>query len=78
MTDEQKQKLSAIADEQQAKSFANIENRGGREKWQEIIKESNEKSMAVLTDEQRDTFTKMQGDKIDLPQDAGFGAGRRS
>lgn len=80
LTTEQKQKLATIRDEERAKARENIQNRGGREKWQEIAKDSNEKSMAVLTDEQRAEFAKLQGEKIDLPQDIRFGyaGGRRS
>jgi len=34
-----------------------------------------EKSLAVLTDDQRTQFAKMQGEKLELPFGAGFGFG---
>jgi hypothetical protein len=37
---------------------------------------SSEKFMAVLTDEQKATFEKMKGAKIDLPPGGFFGGGR--
>lgn len=76
LTDEQKQRLSAVADEGR-KARENLQGQGTPEKWQEIMKESNEKSLAVLTAVQREQFAKMQGEKIDLPPGAAFGFGRR-
>jgi len=48
---------------------------GSQEKRAELQKEMTEKSLAVLTDDQRAEFAKMQGEKLDLPFGAGFGFG---
>ncbi len=77
LTDEQKQRLNSIGEESRNKIRESFSSQGGREKMQEIMKESNEKSLAVLTAEQREQFAKMQGEKIDLPPGAAFGFGRR-
>ena len=77
LADDQKQKLSAIGEESRNKMRENFQNQGGQEKGQEIMKEANEKSLAVLTAEQREQFAKMQGEKIDLPPVAAFGFGGR-
>lgn len=77
LTDDQKQRLSSIGEETRNKMRENFQNQGGQEKGQEIMKESNEKSLAVLTAEQREQFAKMQGEKIDLPPGAAFGFGGR-
>lgn len=74
---EQKQRLNTIGEESRNKIRENFQNQGGQEKMQEIMKESNEQSLAVLTAEQREQFTKMQGEKLDLPPGAAFGFGRR-
>jgi hypothetical protein len=47
-----------------------------QEKLTQIRKTSREQAMAVLSEEQRQQFEKMQGAKIDLPVNL-FGGGRR-
>jgi hypothetical protein len=46
-----------------------------REKATKIRKDSTDKMLAVLSDEQKASYEKMLGAKIDLPQGAGFGGG---
>lgn len=61
ITDEQKEKIREI----QRSAFEGIRGLGrdeeGRKKLQELMKETNEKAMAVLTAEQKSKLKKMQG-----------------
>lgn len=50
-------------------------NSDAREKLAKLRTETNEKILALLTSEQKASFEKMQGAKIDLPP-GGFGGGR--
>ncbi|HEV3340606.1 MAG TPA: hypothetical protein VG125_09620 [Pirellulales bacterium] len=72
ITDAQRQKLQDIQ-QQTMQKFR--DSQGDQEKIGEIRKTSREQSLAVLTEEQRQQFEKMQGAKIELP--ANFGFGRR-
>jgi Spy/CpxP family protein refolding chaperone len=78
LTDEQKAKLMGVRQEMFAK-MQELGREAPQEKRAELRKETNDKALAVLTDEQRTQFAKMQGEKIDLPPGAafGFGGGRR-
>jgi hypothetical protein len=72
MTDDQRQKLSQLQ-QQVMQQFRDAQ--GDQQKMAEIRKSSREQALAVLTDEQRKQFEKMQGAKIELPDNL-FG-GRR-
>jgi hypothetical protein len=78
LTDEQKEKLMGVRQEMFAK-MQELGREAPQEKRAELRKETNDKALAVLTDEQRTQFAKMQGEKLDLPPGAafGFGGGRR-
>jgi Spy/CpxP family protein refolding chaperone len=73
ITDAQRQKLQEI---QQQTRQQMRDAQGDREKMAQIRKTSQEQALAALTEEQRQQFDKMQGAKIDLPANLGFG-GRR-
>jgi hypothetical protein len=73
ITDAQRQKLQEIQ-QQTMQQFRDAQ--GDQGKIAEIRKTSREQSLAALTEEQRQQFEKMQGAKIDLPANFGFG-GRR-
>lgn len=75
LTDEQKQKLADVRRESGEKMREIGRGEGAQEKRAELTKETNEKTLAVLTEAQRDQFAKMQGEKLDLPPGAGFGFG---
>lgn len=73
MTDDQRQKLSQVQ-QQSRQQFQDAQ--GDQEKIAQIRKSSREQALAVLTEEQRKQFEKMQGAKIELPDNL-FGGGRR-
>lgn len=87
ITDEQKKKLETIREEAGTKmreAFSGFQPGQGpseeaRTKMQEIRKESNEKTLAVLTTEQAAQFEKMKGEKssIDFTQMRGGPGGGR-
>jgi hypothetical protein len=73
LSDEQKQKLTAIRDEIADKQQAIFKDAGGdrqqmREKFLALRKEAGESAMAILTSDQREQFDKMKGPKFDFPQ----------
>ena len=75
LTEEQKNKLQEVGAEIGGKMREAGFGEGSQEKRAELQKEMTEKSLAVLTDDQRAEFAKMQGEKLDLPFGAGFGFG---
>lgn len=70
MTDTQRQRLQELQ-QQTRQQFGDAQ--GNQEKIAEIRKTGREKSLAVLTEEQRQQFEKMQGAKIDIPENFLFG-----
>ena len=74
LSDDQKQKLTAIRDEMGDKQQALFKDAAGgdrqqmREKFLAMRKEAGESAMAILTSAQRDQFDKMKGPKFDFPQ----------
>lgn len=75
LTEEQQKKLGEVGAEVGAKMRELGFGEGTQEKRAELQKEMTEKSLAVLTDDQRAEFAKMQGEKLELPFGAGFGFG---
>jgi Spy/CpxP family protein refolding chaperone len=82
LTDDQVNKIKELTDgfqKEMREAFQSAQNGGdasaARETFTKIRKEGSEKLLAVLTDEQKASFEKMKGAKIDLPP-GGFG-GRR-
>lgn len=73
LTDDQRQKLASIQEQamQQGRDA-----QGDQEKIAQIRKTSREQALAVLTEDQRQQFEKLQGKKIELPENL-FGGGRR-
>lgn len=81
ITADQKQKLEDIQRQTGEKMRAIFQGGGDREanmkKVTELREESSKQALAVLSDEQRGQFEKMQGEKVTLPDNLfGFG-GRR-
>lgn len=84
LTDDQKKTLATIREENQRKMmelFQGGDREQAREKGQALRREVEEKSLAVLTSEQKSQFEKMQGKKIELDRSqfrgrGGFGGGR--
>jgi hypothetical protein len=84
LTDDQKKQLETIRDAAGQEMGAlfqqqGLEQEARQKKVAEIQKTSGEKALAVLSDEQKKEFEKLQGEKIELPEGAlfpGFG-GRR-
>lgn len=65
LTDDQKTKLRGVAEEsakQMRELFQGGQNAGAREKLQELRKSSNDKAMAVLTDDQKAKLKELQGE----------------
>jgi Spy/CpxP family protein refolding chaperone len=88
ITDEQKEKLAEVSDDNRQvmrDSAGDLQDLSDEERDAEvadIIKEADDALLAVLTDEQREAFTKMQGEKIELDLSQlrgrfGRGGGRR-
>ena len=87
LTQEQKDKMKKIRDDSRPdpSAFANFQNMSDEERREAFTKmrEKGEKAnadiLAVLTAEQKETWTKMQGKKFEFPQQQGFGGfgGRR-
>jgi len=81
ITADQKQKLEDIQRQTREKMGAIFQGGGDREanmkKFTELREESSKQALAVLSDEQRGQFEKLQGEKVTLPNNIfGFG-GRR-
>jgi hypothetical protein len=75
LTDDQKQKLRDI--QQRTGQQMRELQQGEQEKRMQILKTAGEEALAVLSAEQKEQFEKMKGAKIDLPENFGFGGGRR-
>ncbi len=82
LTDDEVNKIKEIADAMQKDMQEAFQSAGQggdrtavREKTTKIRKDSTDKMLAVLSDEQKASYEKMLGAKIDLPQGAGFGGG---
>ena len=75
ITDDQKQKLRDI--QQRTGQQMRELQQGEQEKRAQILKSAGDDAMAVLTAEQKEQFEKMKGAKIELPENIGFGGGRR-
>jgi hypothetical protein len=73
LSDEQKEKLTAVRKELGDKQEAIMKDSGGdrqknREKFFALNKEAGESALAILTSAQREQFEKMKGPKFDFPQ----------
>jgi Spy/CpxP family protein refolding chaperone len=81
ITDEQKEKMAKVREEQGAamrELFSpDADRETARTKMAEIRKESDEKTLAVLTEDQKKQFEEMKGKKFDMPENAGRGPGGR-
>jgi hypothetical protein len=88
LTDDQKGKLKDLADDTRQKIMDTFsggppqddqERQEMQKKVTEIRTQQSDKALAILTDEQKSKFEKMQGKKFDLAsiQFPGFGGGRR-
>jgi Spy/CpxP family protein refolding chaperone len=82
LTDDEVNKIKEIADAMQKDMQEAFQSAGQggdrtavREKATKIRKDSTDKMLAVLSAEQKASYEKMLGAKIDLPQGAGFGGG---
>lgn len=88
VSDDQKQKLAAIQEETgreirtlfQGGQQADADRQAAFQKMAELRRAAEEKTLAVLTDEQRQQFDSMQGEKFEgideLRRPRGFGGGR--
>ena len=77
LTDEQKEKLAQIQKDAQAKrselmgglrDASDEQRREAMTKVRQIRADTDEKALGILTDEQKEAFEKMKGEKIELPQ----------
>jgi hypothetical protein len=79
--DDQKKQLETIRDaagqEMRGAFQAGGDQEAARKKVAEIRKSAGDKALAVLSDEQKKEFEKLQGEKIELPEGALFGPPRR-
>jgi hypothetical protein len=67
LTDEQKEKIKTINDDAAKERSGIGRGEGAAEKMMALRKDTNDKVMAVLTDEQKETWKTMTGKHIDLP-----------
>lgn len=76
LTDEQKEKLAAIAKDRDTKraellsdlrQMSQEQRQAAMAKFRAIRAEADEKALGLLTDEQKEAFEKMKGEKIELP-----------
>ncbi|HUY31282.1 MAG TPA: hypothetical protein VMV69_00770 [Pirellulales bacterium] len=82
LSDDQKKQLETIREAAGQEMRAAFQQAAGdrdaaRKKATEIRKSAGEKALAVLSDEQKNEFKNLQGEKIELPEDALFGPPRR-
>jgi len=81
LSDDQKKQLETIRDaagqEMRGAFQPGGDQEAARKKAAEIRKSAGEKSLAVLSDEQKKEFEKLQGEKIELPEGALLGPPRR-
>jgi Spy/CpxP family protein refolding chaperone len=69
LSDEQKKKLKTIfedSNKQIRELFQGGNREGAREQFQKLRKDTDEKTNAVLTDEQKKTFKEMKGEPFEL------------
>lgn len=82
LTDDQVNKIKELADNYRTEMRDAVQAAAGgdptsiRDALTKLRKESNEKILAVLKDDQKAAYEKMQGAKIELPAGGFFGAGR--
>jgi hypothetical protein len=82
ITDEQKEKLNTINQDMQKemrelRQGGNFQDPETQKKIQALRKETTEKTMAVLTDDQKKTWKDMTGEPVKYNLQQGFGGGRR-
>lgn len=83
ITDEQKEKMGKAREESQAKmrelftGARDGDREAARAKIAELRKETEEKVLAVLSEDQKKQFEDMKGKKFDMPENAGRGPGGR-
>jgi Spy/CpxP family protein refolding chaperone len=84
LTDDQVNKIKEIVDAMQKEMQEAFQSAGQggdrtamRDKMTKLRKDTSDKILAVLTPDQKTSYDKMLGAKIDLPQNAGFGGGGR-
>ncbi len=82
LTDDQVNKIKEIVDAMQKEMQDAFQSAGQggdrtamRDKMTKLRKDTDDKILAVLTPDQKTSYDKMLGTKIDLPQNAGFGGG---
>ena len=76
ITDDQKEKLAKVREENQAAMrdlFGGGDREAARTKMAELRKQNEEKTLAVLTEDQKKQFEEMKGKKFDMPENAGRG-----
>lgn len=66
LSDEQRKKLDELNEEMRGKRREVFQSGSGPEKLDEIRKEQTDKANAILTDQQREQFDKLQGKKIEI------------
>jgi hypothetical protein len=80
LSDDQNKQLETIRDaagqEMRGAFQPGGDQEAARKKAAEIQKSAGEKALAVLSDEQKKEFEKLQGEKIELPEGALFGPRR--
>ncbi len=83
LTDDQTNKIKGLMEDFQKDVGEAMQSAAGggdraaaRDKITQLRKDTNEKILGVLKDDQKSSFEKMQGKKIDLPAGGLFGAGR--
>lgn len=80
ITDEQKEKMGKVREENQT-AMRELFGGGGaggdreamRTKMADLRKQNEEKTLAVLTEDQKKQFEEMKGKKFDMPENAGRG-----
>ncbi|HVC97263.1 MAG TPA: hypothetical protein VND64_26520 [Pirellulales bacterium] len=81
LSEDQNKQLETIRDAASQEMRGAFQQGGDQEAAQkkraEIRKSAGEKALAVLSDEQKKEFEKLQGEKIELPEGALFGPPRR-
>ena len=81
ISDEQKAKLRTIREETAASmrglfGGGEVDREANRTKFNDLRKSSEEKVLAVLSDDQKKKLEELKGKKIDLPEGGGRGRGR--
>jgi Spy/CpxP family protein refolding chaperone len=80
LTDDQKKQLADLSGDYRQKMMDLFQGGGppDRDAMNKLRTEQNDKAMAILTSDQKDEFTKMQGKKIDIDPALLFRGGRRN